>query len=66
MFVTVKQAAKLTGLSERLIRQGIQKGHIPYYRSGRRLVLCVELVRDTIMQQMIDNQKATADEGANE
>lgn len=63
MFLTVKQAANMTGLSERCIRKGIYNGDIPYYRNGNRFIICKELLEDSIRQKMVVNQKMTENGG---
>lgn len=39
MFVSIKEAVKITGLSEYFIRQNLKAGKIPHIKTGNKIML---------------------------
>lgn len=39
IFVGIKEAVKITGLSEFYFRQGLKAGNIPHIRSGKKILI---------------------------
>ena len=55
---TIKEAAAITGLSEYELRRGINQGIYPHIRAGRKMFVNIDLLEQTIL----DNMKATQEQ----
>jgi len=56
--VKIPEAARLTGLSEYAIRQGIRQGRYPYIRTGLgsgTIIIDMELLEQYLRQEAVDN-----------
>ena len=64
MLVNIKEAARLTGLSEYELRTGTIQGRYPYYKAGAKRLFDVEALQRLLVQRMEDNQQQAAQDFA--
>lgn len=53
MFLPIKEAVKVTGLSEYYFRQNLKAGKIPHIRSGRKILINVPRL-EAQLEQLTD------------
>lgn len=50
-FVTVKQAVKITGLSEHYIRKGLKAGKVPHIKVGKKYLINLPLFTEWLEKE---------------
>ena len=64
MLVNIKEAARLTGLSEYELRTGAIQGRYPYYKAGAKRMFDVEALQHLLVQRMEENRQQAAQDFA--
>ena len=56
-FVTIRQAVRITGLSEVFLRAGVKTGRVPHVKSGNRALVNLPLLLEELDAASRGNQE---------
>lgn len=57
MLINIKEAAKITGLSEYELRRGVKQGKYPFIKAGTKHMFNLDALEDAIARMMYENQQ---------
>lgn len=57
MLVNIKEAAKITGLSEYELRRGVKQGKYPFIKAGTKHMFNLDALEAAIARMMYENQQ---------
>ncbi len=60
MFLTIKETAQLTGISQYYLRNGCRSGSVPHIMSGSRFLINVPMLLDSMNRESKGQRTAEA------